>query len=110
MRSVLAAAQTWGGRAPSDDNVYLYCGSTASSNPAAIRRLKSGRPDSTGLDDCEEEADLFFQNLSGRIIPHDVLTHLLNFPNVLITGHQAFFTEEAPTVIAEAAITNVTDF
>jgi D-lactate dehydrogenase len=77
---------------------------------ALVRALKSGRLGSLGLDVYEEEADLFFQDLSGRIIPDDVFARLLTFPNVLITGHQAFFTEEALTAIAETTLANVTAF
>ncbi len=77
---------------------------------ALVRALKSGRLGSLGLDVYEEEADLFFQDLSSRIIPDDLFARLLTFPNVLVTGHQAFFTEEALTAIAETTIANVTAF
>ncbi len=77
---------------------------------AVIGGLKSGRIGSLGLDVYEEEADLFFEDLSNHIIPDDVFARLLTFPNVLITGHQAFFTEEALTAIAETTIANVTAF
>lgn len=78
--------------------------------PAVIRGLKSGRVGSLGLDVYEEESDLFFEDLSSRIIPDDVFARLLTFPNVLITGHQAFFTEEALTAIADVTLANVTAF
>jgi D-lactate dehydrogenase len=77
---------------------------------ALIRGLKSGAIGSLGLDVYEEEADLFFEDLSNRIIPDDVFARLLTFPNVLITGHQAFFTTEAVAGIAETTIGNVTAF
>jgi D-lactate dehydrogenase len=77
---------------------------------AVIRGLKDGVIGSLGLDVYEEEADLFFEDLSDRIIPDDVFARLLTFPNVLITGHQAFFTEEALTAIAETTIANITAF
>jgi D-lactate dehydrogenase len=77
---------------------------------AVIRGLKSGRIGSLGLDVYEEEADLFFEDLSDQVIPDDVFSRLLTFPNVLITGHQGFFTEEALTAIAEITIGNVTAF
>ena len=48
-----------------------------------------------GLDVYEEEGDLFFEDLSDTIIADDIFTRLLTFPNVLITGHQAFFTRNA---------------
>jgi D-lactate dehydrogenase len=77
---------------------------------AVIRGLKDGTIGSLGLDVYEEEADLFFEDLSDQIIPDDVFARLLTFPNVLITGHQAFFTEEALTAIAETTIANITAF
>jgi D-lactate dehydrogenase len=78
--------------------------------PAVIRGLKSGRIGSLGLDVYEEEADLFFEDLSDQVIPDDVFSRLLTFPNVLITGHQGFFTEEALTAIAESTLGNITAF
>lgn len=77
---------------------------------AVIRGLKSGRIGSLGLDVYEEEADLFFEDLSDRIIPDDVFARLLTFPNVLITGHQGFFTSDAVTAIAETTLANLTAF
>ena len=77
---------------------------------AVIKGLKSGMIGSLGLDVYEEEADLFFENLSDRMIQDDVFARLLTFPNVLITAHQGFFTREALTAIAETTIGNVTAF
>lgn len=77
---------------------------------AVIRGLKDGIVGSLGLDVYEEEADLFFEDLSDRFIRDDVFARLLTFPNVLITGHQAFFTQEALTAIAETTIANITAF
>jgi D-lactate dehydrogenase len=77
---------------------------------AVISALKSGRIGSLGLDVYEEEADLFFEDLSGRVIQDDVFARLLTFPNVLITGHQGFFTREALANIAETALGNATAF
>jgi D-lactate dehydrogenase len=77
---------------------------------AVIDGLKSGRIGYLGLDVYEEEGDLFFENLSDQTIQDDVFARLLTFPNVLITGHQAFFTVEALTVIAETTIKNATTF
>ena len=77
---------------------------------AVITGLKNGTISSLGLDVYEEEADLFFEDLSDRFIPDDVFARLLTFPNVLITGHQAFFTKEALTAIAETTIGNITAF
>ena len=77
---------------------------------ALIRGLKSGQIGQVGLDVYEEESDLFFENLSGEIIQDDLFARLLTFPNVLITGHQAFFTEEALSAIAQLTIENITQF
>lgn len=77
---------------------------------ALIAGLKSGRIGSVGLDVYEEEADLFFENLSDKMIQDDVFARLLTFPNVLITGHQAFFTREAMTAIAETTVANICAF
>lgn len=77
---------------------------------AVIRGLKSGQIGSLGLDVYEEGADLFFQDLSEIIIADDVFARLLTFPNVLITGHQAFFTTEAMTNIAKTTLANVSEF
>lgn len=77
---------------------------------AVIRGLKSGRIGSLGLDVYEEESDLFFEDLSSRIIPDDVFARLLTFPNVLVTGHQGFFTREALDAIADVTLANITAF
>ena len=78
--------------------------------PAVIEALKSGCLGALALDVYEEEGDLFFENLSDRVIQDDVFMRLLTFPNVLITGHQAFFTREALTGIAQTTLENVTAF
>jgi D-lactate dehydrogenase len=77
---------------------------------AVIAGLKSGAIGRLGLDVYEEEGDLFFQDLSGQVIQDDVFARLLTFPNVLVTGHQAFFTAEALAAIAETTIGNITAF
>jgi D-lactate dehydrogenase len=77
---------------------------------AVIDGLKTGRIGYLGLDVYEEEADLFFEDLSDRVVHDDVFSRLLTFPNVLITGHQAFFTIEAVTNIAETTIANIAAF
>jgi D-lactate dehydrogenase len=77
---------------------------------AVIRALKTGRLGALGLDVYEEEADLFFEDLSNRVIQDDVFSRMLTFPNVLITGHQAFFTRNAMQAIAEETLANVTAF
>ena len=77
---------------------------------AVIGGLKSGRIGRLGLDVYEEEGDLFFEDLSGQVLHDDVFARLLTFPNVLITAHQAFFTAEALTAIAETTIANISTF
>ena len=77
---------------------------------AVIRGLKSGVIGALGLDVYEEEADLFFEDLSQKPIQDDIFARLLTFPNVLITGHQAFFTREALSAIARTTIDNITAF
>lgn len=74
---------------------------------AIIRGLKSGAIGSLGLDVYEEEENLFFRDLSSTVIHDDVFARLLTFPNVVITGHQAFFTHEALTQIANTTIANI---
>lgn len=77
---------------------------------AVIEGLKDGQIGYLGLDVYEEEADLFFQDLSGQVLRDDVFSRLITFPNVLITGHQAFFTEEALGNIAATTVANLTAF
>ena len=77
---------------------------------AVIGGLKSGAIGSLGLDVYEEEADLFFRDLSNTLIQDDVFARLLTFPNVVVTGHQAFFTEDALRAIAETTVGNLSAF
>ncbi|MBI1928655.1 2-hydroxyacid dehydrogenase [Candidatus Poribacteria bacterium] len=77
---------------------------------AVIEALKSGQIGYLGLDVYEEEADLFFEDLSGHLLQDDVFARLLTFPNVIITGHQAFFTQNALERIAETTLANITAF
>ncbi|MBN1494032.1 MAG: 2-hydroxyacid dehydrogenase [Candidatus Omnitrophica bacterium] len=74
---------------------------------ALIQGLKSGQIGSAGLDVYEEESEYFFEDFSNSVIEDDVLARLLTFPNVLVTAHQAFFTEEALRNIAETTLTNI---
>lgn len=78
--------------------------------PFVIAALKTGQIGALGLDVYEEESDLFFEDLSDRIIPDDVFSRLLTFPNVVITGHQAFFTREALEKIAQTTMANLADW
>jgi len=77
---------------------------------AMIGGLKSGKIGYLGLDVYEEEADLFFEDHSEDVIRDDVFSRLLTFPNVLITGHQAFFTETALEQIATTTLENISAF
>ena len=77
---------------------------------AVILALKSGRLGHLGLDVYEEEGPLFFEDRSGLVLQDDVFARLLTFPNVVITGHQAFFTEEALTAIAETTLASISAF
>lgn len=77
---------------------------------AAIAGLKSGRIGALGLDVYEEEEQLFFEDRSTDVIQDDVFMRLLTFPNVLVTGHQGFFTDEALRGIAETTMQNITAF
>lgn len=76
---------------------------------AVVRSLKSRKIGYLGLDVYEQESDLFFEDLSASVIQDDTFQRLLTFPNVLITGHQAFFTENALRNIAETTLSNLTD-
>lgn len=72
-----------------------------------VNGLKSHKIGSAGLDVYEEESDYFFEDFSAEAITDDVLARLLTFPNVLITSHQAFFTKEALSNIAETTLENI---
>lgn len=75
-----------------------------------VRGLKSGKIGSLGIDVYEQEEKLFFRDLSEVIIEDDIISRLSSFPNVLITAHQGFFTQEALTQIAETTLSNLKRF
>ena len=77
---------------------------------ALIQFLKSGHIAYAGLDVYEEEEGIFFENLSEQILHDDQLARLLTFPNVLLTSHQAFLTQEALSNIAQTTLQNISDF
>ncbi len=77
---------------------------------AVIDALKSGKISYLGLDVYEQEEKLFFNDLSENVIQDDMIMRLLSFPNVLITSHQGFFTEEALTQIAKVTLGNIDAF
>ena len=62
------------------------------------------------MDVYEEEEALFFEDLTGQVIQDDIFARLLIFPNVIITGHQAFFTNTALENIAHTTLKNISDF
>lgn len=74
---------------------------------AAIMALKSGQLGYLALDVYEQESEFFFRDLSDEIMTDDDLSRLMTFPNVLITGHQGFFTHEALTEIATVTLQNL---
>ncbi len=76
---------------------------------AVIKNLKTGKIGYLGLDVYEEEADIFFEDISDKILNDDVFARLLTFPNVLITGHQGFFTADALASIAHTTLQNLAD-
>ncbi len=77
---------------------------------AAIDGLKSGAIGYLGIDVYEQEADLFFEDLSNEVIQDDTFQRLLTFPNVIVTGHQAFFTRQALANIADTTLSNISEF
>lgn len=77
---------------------------------AVLDALKDEQIGYVGLDVYEEESDLFFEDLSDRIVRDDVFMRLMTFPNVIVTGHQAFFTQDALRAIATTTVNNITAF
>ena len=77
---------------------------------AAIAALKTGQLGYLGVDVYEEEEDLFFRDLSSQVVQDDVFMRLLTFPNVVVTAHQGFLTNEALANIADTTIANITAF
>lgn len=76
---------------------------------ALIDGLKTRKVGAVALDVYEQEADLFFEDLSSEIVSDDLFQRLLTFPNVLVTGHQAFLTEEALAAIAKTTLQSLAD-
>lgn len=77
---------------------------------AAIDALKSGRLGGMALDVYEQEAGLFYRDFSSTVISDDVLQRLISFPNVIVTGHQAFFTREALSTILGTTLESISEF
>ena len=77
---------------------------------ALLEGIKARKVGAACLDVYEEEADVFFQDFSGHIIADDILARLISMPNVIVTSHQAFLTEEALSNIAETTVANLAAF
>lgn len=75
-----------------------------------LENLKTGKIGAAGLDVYEEETDLFYEDYSDTIVQDDVLARLISLPNVLVTSHQAFLTEEALANIAETTLENIQSY
>jgi D-lactate dehydrogenase len=77
---------------------------------AVLSGLMSGHLGGLAIDVYEQEADLFFEDLSNEIVRDETIQRLLMFPNVLVTSHQAYFTQEALTAIADTTLASLTAF
>lgn len=77
---------------------------------ALLEMVKSGQVGAAGLDVYEEEADVFYEDVSGKVMRDDTLNLLLSQPNVLVTSHQAFLTDEALRAIAETTLSSARAF
>jgi len=77
---------------------------------ALLEAIKSRKVGAACLDVYEEESDLFFEDNSGHILDDDVLARLISMPNVIVTSHQAFLTEEALENIADTTVGNIVGF
>lgn len=77
---------------------------------ALLGALKTGKLGGAALDVYEEETGLFYEDQSYRIVQDDIIARLISLPNVLVTGHQAFLTNEALSNIAETTIDNIVSY
>ncbi len=77
---------------------------------ALLSAIKSRKVGAACLDVYEEESDFFFEDCSGHILEDDVLARLISMPNVIVSSHQAFLTEEALSSIAETTVKNIVTF
>ena len=94
------------------DGVYIINTSRGGliESEALLNALKTQKIAGAGLDVYEEETELFFEDFSSEIIDDDILARLVSLPNVIITSHQAFLTDEALKNIAEITLKNLDDF
>lgn len=77
---------------------------------AIINALKKKQISGLGMDVYEQEEHIFFRDLSGEVLGDDVLARLLTFPNVIVTAHQAFFTDEALNNICNTTLNNIIEY
>ena len=77
---------------------------------ALLNGIKSRKVGAACLDVYEEESEMFFEDFSGHILEDDTLARLISMPNVIVTSHQAFLTNEALSNIAETTVNNIIDF
>ncbi len=77
---------------------------------ALLEGIKDRQVGAACLDVYEEESDVFFHDFSGHIIADDTLARLISMPNVIVTSHQAFLTQEALTNIADTTLGNIRQF
>jgi len=77
---------------------------------ALLDAVNSGKVSAVGLDVYENEANIFFEDLSEEVLQDETLKLLLAHPNILVTSHQAFLTQEALQAIAEVTLQNLADF
>ena len=77
---------------------------------ALLSGIKSRKVGAACLDVYEEESELFFEDFSGHIVEDDTLARLISMPNVIVSSHQAFLTEEALANIAETTVNNIVGF
>ncbi|HIX59000.1 MAG TPA: 2-hydroxyacid dehydrogenase [Candidatus Blautia gallistercoris] len=75
-----------------------------------INGIRNHKFFAVGLDVYEEETDFVYEDMSERIMPHSTMARLLSFPNVMLTSHQGFFTEEALSAIARTTLENARDY
>ena len=77
---------------------------------ALLEGIKARKVGAACLDVYEEEADVFFEDRSGHIMDDELLSRLISMPNVIVTSHQAFLTEEALNNIAETTVSNILSY
>ena len=77
---------------------------------ALLEGIKARKVGAACLDVYEEEADIFFEDRSGHILNDELLARLISMPNVIVTSHQAFLTEEALSNIAETTLQNIRSY